>query len=151
MLNFRDILDDACVAVDVLADNKKEALIKAVDLLSKNGKVADKQKLLGDILNRESMSSTGIGHGVAFPHARSEEVSRTMFAVLRLSRGIDFKAEDGKPVDIIFIIASPPNETSVNLQVLSKLARLFHDPNFRKAVREAHDEKSLIEQLCEKD
>ena len=151
MLSFREMLNEDCTAVNVSVDNKNTALIKAVDLLSKNGKVLDKQKLLNDILIRESMSSTGIGEGVAFPHTRSESVSGTMFAVLGLSKGVNFEAEDGNPVDIIFIIASPPEETAINLQLLSKLARLLHDPDFRKAIREVQDNKSLAKLLYEKD
>ncbi|QQO10991.1 PTS sugar transporter subunit IIA [Breznakiella homolactica] len=151
MTSFKHILDPVCAAVGVAADTKEAALAQAVEILAKNGKVPDSAGLLREVLSRESLAPTAIGEGVALPHALSASVPETMFAVLRLARAVDFGADDGGPVDIIFLIAGPRNETSAHLKLLSKLARLLHDEKFRAALRSAADGRSLAELLYEKD
>ncbi|HCM27460.1 MAG: hypothetical protein A2Z99_05785 [Treponema sp. GWB1_62_6] len=151
MINFETILKPSCAAVRVAAANKDEALEATVRLLASGGKVSDPAKLLEDIRAREKLSSTGIGEGVAVPHALCEAIPETVLAVLRLAEPVDFGAIDGSPVDLIFMMAGPRGETTLHLKLLSKLARLLHDEEFRKAARAAPDGDALARLLFERD
>lgn len=151
MINFGTILKSGCAGVDVRAGTKDEALVAAVDFLATSGAVPDKAKLLAEIRAREALSSTGIGEGVAVPHALCDSISETVMSVVRLSRPIDFASIDGQAVDLVFLMAGPRGDTANHLKLLSKLARLLHDAEFRKAARAVPDGPGLARLLHEKD
>ncbi|GHT77886.1 PTS system fructose family transporter subunit IIA [Spirochaetia bacterium] len=151
MVSFKQIFSEDSAAVDIPAADKAGALAAAVDVLARNGKVGMPQKLLVEIKARESLASTGIGFGVSVPHVLCDEVDEIMGAVLRLKEGVDFNAEDSRPVDLMFLIAGPKGETFTHLKLLSKLARLLHDAAFRESLRQAPDGKALAALLYEKD
>jgi fructose-specific phosphotransferase system IIA component len=146
MIEFKEILSPICIELDGPARSKDEALAHAVELLAKNGKIADSQKLLNEIKAREELASTGIGNGVAIPHALSDFTSDTMLAILRLQKPIDFDAADALPVDLLFLMTGPKANTPLHLKLLSKLARSLHDEQFRASLREAPNSK-VIEDL----
>ncbi len=108
----------------------------------------DERVLLGAILKREELGSTGIGEGVALPHARLEsaDAPRGVLAILR--RPVDFQAIDGRPVDLIAMLALPEAGTGVALQALSGLSRCLRQPNIRDQLRAARDEAEAYEALC---
>ncbi len=151
MVEFKDILNPVCIEIDGTAQNKDEALEYAVSLLAKNGKVPDTQKLLKEVKAREELASTGIGNGVAIPHALCDFTSETMLAVLRLEKPIDFEAADALPVDLLFLITGPRINTSIHLKLLSRLARSLHDEKFRNSLRDAPDTEVLASLIYDKE
>lgn len=151
MISFKEILKPECAIVGASVQTKDEALVLAVETLAAGGSVSDKNKLLAEIRSREKLSSTGIGEGVAIPHALCDSIPETALAVLRLDRPIDFEAMDEQPVDLIFLMAGPRGDTGNHLKLLSKLARLVHDPEFRRAARAAESGKALSGLLHSKD
>jgi fructose-specific phosphotransferase system IIA component len=151
MVSFREILPASSAAVGVAASDKDSALAAAVELLASSGKVPDAARLLAEVKERESLSSTGIGEGVAVPHALCESVRETVMCALRLRAPIPFQSIDEQPVDLIFLMAGPRGDTANHLKILSKLARLLHDPEFRKAARSAPDGPALAALLHLKD
>ncbi len=151
MVLFSEILDPVCAATGVLAADKDAALVAAVGLLADHGKVHDGSRLLAEIRARERLSSTGIGEGVAVPHALCDEIPHTVMAVMHLAKPVDFASLDGKPVDLVFMMAGPRGATANHLKILSKLARLLHDEQFRTAARDARDGAALARLLLEKD
>jgi len=151
MVRFSTLLKESCVAVDVAVPDKHAALVKAVEILTKSGAGLDESRLLSEILAREALSSTGLGEGIAIPHAMCDFVTGTTLAVMRLSKPIDFGSLDGAPVDLIFLLAGPKNDQATHLQVLSKMARLLNDDGFRQSLRAAPDGPSLAGILYGKD
>lgn len=151
MIRFDTILDSACAAVDVAANDKDSALEAAVAVLVRSGKIQDAELLLEEIRTREKLASTGIGEGVAVPHALCDLMTETVMAAVRLKKAVDFDAPDARPVDLLFIMAGPRGETALHLKLLSKLARLLHDEEFRKAARTAKDAQALAALLYSKD
>jgi fructose-specific phosphotransferase system IIA component len=151
MADFRDMFSEVTAGARVEVKDRAAALAAAVDLLSRNGKVPDAGKLHDKIIQREALASTGIGHGVAVPHVLCDTVHSLMFAVLTLKQGVDFKAEDGEKVDLIFLIAGPQEETAPHLKLLSKLVRLLHDQDFRDSLRAASDAKALASLIYERE
>ncbi len=151
MILFSEILDPVCAATGVTVEDKDSALVAAVDLLANGGKVPDKVRLLEEIRARERLSSTGIGEGVAVPHALCDLIPQTAMAVLHLTHPVDFGALDGAPVDLVFLMAGPRGATANHLKILSKLARLLHDDTFRIAARQAQNGAALARLLFERD
>jgi PTS system nitrogen regulatory IIA component len=100
--------------------------------------------LLGDALReREALGSTGIGHGVAIPHARSGAHADARGAFLRLARAVDFGARDHVPVDLVFAMSVPEHSPQQHLEILSELAERFSSATFRDALRDARDVDGL--------
>lgn len=151
MIPFSEILDPVCAATGVSVDGKDEALVAAVELLAKGGKLPDKARLLEEIRSRERLSSTGIGEGVAVPHALCDAIPQTVMSVIHLARPVPFGSLDGAPVDLVFLMAGPRGATATHLKVLSKLARLLHDESFRAAARQAPDGAALAKLLFQRD
>ena len=150
MINFANVLEASRAAVGIRAPDKTGALKAAVRMLCAGDEKLDEDSLLSAIIAREVVSSTGVGGGMAIPHALLDGIERTSMAVMRLERPVAFDAPDGVPVDMVFMIAGPKKGTSGHLQLLSKLARVLHDPAFRKAAREAPDGPALARLLLER-
>lgn len=151
MMRFIELLDPACVAVGVDAGSKAEALEAAAKTLAAGGKAHPASEVLKGLLEREQLTSTGIGEGIAVPHTQTDAVRTTTMAVVRLARPVPFDSIDGEPVDLLFLLAGPPGSSATHLQLLSKLARVLHDEAFREAARKAPDAQSLAGLLFERD
>lgn len=106
-MSLLEILDERCIALDLEARDKQEAIAKMVDLLAATGALSERDEVLHAVLEREKVMSTGIGGGVAIPHAQSRGVTRLAVALARPKNEIDFEALDGKPVGLIFLIVGP--------------------------------------------
>ena len=88
----------------------------------------DKASVTASVVARERLQSTGLGHGVAVPHARLEGLAAPVLAVGFSQAGIDFDAPDGEPAKLVFLLLTPANDPEVQLEILSDVARSFHDP-----------------------
>lgn len=96
---------------------------------------------------REALGSTGIGHGVAIPHARGAMFNAARGAFLRLTRPVDFPTPDGQPVDLVFALCAPEDLPDVHLQHLASIAERFADRGFVAALRDAPDVTTLRRRL----
>ncbi len=151
MIYFSNVLDANRAAARIQADDKTGALKAAAKVLCSGDEPLALELILAAINAREDLSSTGVGEGVAIPHALLDGLTRTRMAVISLRQPVAFGAQDDVPVDLIFMIAGPKTGTSGHLQLLSKLARVLHDPVFRKAAREAGSGPELARLLLERD
>lgn len=143
MVELKQLFSPEDVAIDLLCENKEQAISYAVELMAKNHHIPESQRVMTTMLEREKLASTGIGEGIAIPHGLCDGLSQTVMAVLRLKNPIEYGAPDEKPVDLLFCIAGPRDNTAYHLQLLSKLARILHNEQFRTALREAADRESL--------
>ncbi len=134
MIRFEDSLTEGRVAIGAKAEDKAGALRLAASLLAGGGPADD---ILAAVKEREALSSTGIGHGAAVPHALFAAERPTSLAVLRLAAPVEFDAVDGAPVDLVFMAIGSRQRSSDHLQLLSKIARALHDPAFLAAARAA--------------
>lgn len=150
MMHFSKVLESCHVAVGVKANDKAAALEAAARLLCSGDDALDLDTVMVAIDDRERLASTGIGGGIAIPHALIDGVKRTRMAVIRLAAPVAFDAKDGLPVDLIFMIAGSRTDTSSHLRLLSKLARMLHDPELRNAARAVHDGQELTRLILDK-
>lgn len=144
------IIDKRNIALDLSAQTKREALESLASKLYENGILTDQQGFLTDVLKREAEFSTGIGFGIAIPHAKSKYVKTAAVAIGRLAKGISYsEAADEEPVDVLFMIAVPEQEGNAHLKILQKLSRKIMDEKFRSQIKEARGSDEILEILAQ--
>jgi len=144
MIDIARILSPDCTLVDVGAQSRKRALELASDLLAAYAPEISARALFDGLMTRERLGSTGLGEGIAIPHCRMP-CRETHGALLRLKTAVDFDAQDEQPVDLLFVLVVPPEETSAHLQTLAVLAKVFQDPGHRARLREQPNAAALYE------
>ncbi|MEI6314384.1 MAG: PTS sugar transporter subunit IIA, partial [Syntrophus sp. (in: bacteria)] len=102
------------------------------------------------LLEREKLGSTGIGDGIAIPHGKLNIVDDLAISFGRSKEGIDFKAMDGKPVYLFFLLLAPENAAGQHLKMLAKLSRMLKDATFRKNLLEAPSKEEIYRIILEK-
>jgi nitrogen PTS system EIIA component len=115
--------------------SKKRLLEVLGELLATDDPVLQPETVFERLLDRERLGSTGLGHGIALPHARMKDLREAIGAFVQLQHGIDFDAIDEKPVDLAFALLVPESATEMHLQLLSRLATMFSDPALRDRLR----------------
>jgi mannitol/fructose-specific phosphotransferase system IIA component (Ntr-type) len=134
------------LALDLPAVGSRRALFELLaDRMLERGIATDRDELVEAFLRREEACSTGVGHGVALPHASTASARRVAVVVARLAAPVDWQARDGEPVRLALAIASPPELRALYLQVLSSLARALHDESIRGLVLDAASPQQAAE------
>ncbi len=141
-----EILDESCVRLDVTASTKDAVIEALVDALVEAEAVTDRARMIADIQQRERVMSTGIGGGIAVPHAQSPGAVRLSLALGRLARPIDFDALDERPVQLVFLVVGP-EERGGFIRVLARISRLLYSGDLQRnllRVRSAADALAYI-------
>jgi PTS system nitrogen regulatory IIA component len=124
--------------------SKKRLLEVLGELLASSGPGLSPEAVFERLLERERLGSTGLGHGIALPHARMKQVAAAVGAFVQLKQGVDFDAIDDQPVDLAFAMLVPESANEIHLQLLSRLAAMFSDPELRDALRRAETPSDLL-------
>jgi fructose PTS system EIIBC or EIIC component len=132
------------ITFELSGSNKEEVIGELVELASKSKLVRDKDDLLKDILERENLVTTGVGYGVAFPHAKTKAVKGIVIAFGRCDDGLDFDAMDKKPVHIFFLIAAPEDAIGAHLNVMARLSFLMKSEENRKKLMDVKSQGELL-------
>lgn len=136
-MRLTDILQPDCVKVPLASTHKQSAIFELVDLLADRAGIATRDQLKDAVWQRETTRTTGIGHGIAIPHGKSAGCTRLSMAVGLAGQPIEFGAIDGKPVTLIILLASPPDQTGPHIQALARISRMLTDDRFRAAIKAA--------------
>ena len=144
-MKITDLIKKEAIDLNVKASTKKEIIEKAVELMSKNQNITNKEDYLKLVLEREKKGTTGIGEEIAIPHGKGDSISSPGVAAMVIPEGTDFNSLDGKPVKLLFLIAAPNTEDNVHLEVLSRLSSLLMDENFRKELIKAKSKEEFLE------
>lgn len=152
-MKLSDFVVKEAILVDLQATSKEPAIREIVQSLAGTGRLAeaDTDSVAKAILNREELGSTGIGQGVAVPHTRHPKADRLIGTVAISRKGVDFAALDGDPVDIFFLLVSPPNQPGDHLRALENISRHLKDEKFVSFLRQAKTREDVIEILDEAD
>lgn len=144
-MKITDLIKKDSIDLNVEASNKEEIIQKAVELMSQNGNITNKDEYLKLVMKREEEGSTGIGEEIAIPHGKGDSISGPGVAAMVIPKGVDFKSLDGKPVKLLFLIAAPNTEDNVHLEVLSRLSTLLMDEKFRKELLKAKSKDEFLQ------
>ena len=136
-MRLSDILKIDHIKVPMQAVNKKDAIAELVKVLADAKEVKDSAVLLNSVLEREATRTTGIGNGLAIPHGKCAGVDHLVVAIGKPAAPIDFESIDKRPVNVIVLLASPPDQTGPHIQALARISRLMNVEAFRQAVRAA--------------
>ncbi|MCT2536024.1 fructose-specific PTS transporter subunit EIIC [Aquibacillus koreensis] len=144
-MNITDLLRKDTIILDLQANSKASVIDELVNKLDKAGRLSDKDAFKQAILAREEQSTTGIGDGIAIPHAKTAAVKTPAIVFGRSIEGIDYEALDGQPSHLFFMIAASEGANQTHLQTLSRLSSFLMDDNFRKNIEAATSEDEVLE------
>jgi PTS system nitrogen regulatory IIA component len=152
-MKLSDFVVRDAIVVDLQATGKEEAIREIIRSLVAAGALAeaDADGVARAIMNREELGSTGIGQGVAVPHTRHPKVDKLVGTVALSRKGVDFAALDGEPVDILFLLVSPPNQPGDHLRALENISRHLKDERFVNFLRQAKARQDVEELIDEAD
>lgn len=143
-IKLHRLLNEKLIELDLREKNKAKLIRGLVDLAAKSGKLKDKKVFLRAILEREKMGSTGIGNGVAIPHAKSKAVKGLVLAFARSGEGLDFGALDGEKVHLFFMLASAEALVGEHLKILAKISYLIKDKFTLESLKLAGNKKEVL-------
>jgi len=152
-MKLSDFVVREAIVVDLKATDKEGTIREIVGSLHAAGQLgeADLESVIRAILGREELGSTGIGQGVAVPHTRHPSATRLVGTVALARRGVDFAALDGEPVDVFFLLISPPNQPGDHLRALENISRHLKDERFVSFLRQAKAREQVIDVLEDAD
>ena len=131
MARIRDLLEENLVIEDIEATDKRGVIREFAELLKSAGKVRDADELVRVLMEREALGSTGIGDGIAIPHAKLPVLRDMVVAFGRSSRGVEFQSTDGKPSHIFFLLVTPEDKPGDHLKTLARISRILRNPDLR--------------------
>ena len=123
---------------------KEQILDELVVLLENGSRTGNRTKLLLDFVNREKKASTGLSHGIAFPHIRSMQAKEFMLGFARSAKGYDFGALDGEPTHLFFVMAAPPYDDTLYLRVFKALSEILRYESVREELMEISSPGEVI-------
>ncbi len=129
--------EEDLMTFDLQGDNKEAVITELVDLASQSSLIRDRDELLNAVLEREKLVTTGVGYGVAFPHAKTRAMKGIVIAFGRSEVGIDFEAMDKKPVHLFFLIAAPEDAIGAHLNVMARLSYIMKSEKNRERLMRA--------------
>ncbi len=114
------------IILNLSTKTKEDLFRKVVRILKERGKIEDEGKVLDLLFKRENIMSTGIGNGIAIPHASSDDIKETKLFVVILKEAIDYNSIDGLPVRVIFLLMGPSRDRLLHLKILARIARIVN-------------------------
>jgi fructose PTS system EIIA component len=145
MATIDDLIDPRLVLLDLDGLDRDAAIRRLAQALADAGRLTDVEGYVAAVLAREEETGgTGMGSGIAIPHAKHEAVTAASVAVGRSSTGLDFGAEEEGLADLVLLIAAPAGEDDLHVTVLSRLARRLIHESFRTSLREARTPEDVI-------
>ena len=150
-MKITDLLKPQSILLNASPTNKADSIYTLGDLMDKGGNLSDKAEYLEAVFAREESGSTGLGDGIATPHAKSAGVKEAGLAAMVVPNGVDFEALDGQPSRLFFMIAAPEGAADTHVEVLSKLATMVIDPDFKNALIQAATVDRFLELITAKE
>ncbi len=150
-MRLSDILKPQNIKLPLTAKTKSEAIKELVELLVANQEIKDQKAVLDSVLDREATRTTGIGNGLAIPHGKCNGTDHLIMAIGRPATPIDFQSIDGRPVNLIWLLASPPDKTGPHIHALARISRLMTIERFRAALTSAPTAQELYDTIVQQE
>lgn len=150
-MRITDLLKKQGIALNAKVSSKDEAIDKLVDLMDASGNLNDKKEYKNKVLERESLSTTGIGDGIAIPHAKTKAVKNPGLSSMVVPDGVDYDSLDGAPAKLFFMIAAPESANNLHLEVLARLSTILMDESFRESLINAKSKEEYLKLIDDKE
>ena len=144
-MKISNYLKEEMLCLDLKSTSKKDVIEELGSIIKNSKEVTDYEMFISDVMEREKLSTTGVGDGVALPHARTNAVSKFVVAFGRSKKEVNFNSIDKKKVNLIFLMGTPKNETlDLYLVLLAHLTRLLRKEDFRQLLLKAERPSEVI-------
>jgi PTS system fructose-specific IIC component len=150
-MKITELLRSDTIILDLKSNSKADVINELVEKLHSAGRLSDKEKFKEAILAREAQSTTGIGEGIAIPHAKTNAVKVPAIAFGRSVEGVNYEALDGQPSHLFFMIAASEGANNEHLETLSRLSSFLMDPAFRQKIESAKSVDDVLRAIDEKE
>ncbi|SDZ90613.1 MULTISPECIES: fructose-specific PTS transporter subunit EIIC [Selenomonas] len=150
-MRITDLLKNESIVLGASPADKAAAINQLADLMEAGGNLSDKEQYTKDVFAREASGTTGLGDGIATPHAKSAGVKAAGLAAMTVPAGMDFESMDGQPSRLFFMIAAPDSANDDHLAILSKLATMIMDPDFKEALIAAKSKDEFLKLIDAKE
>lgn len=150
-MKISDFLNVESIIPALESRDKAAAIEEIAGGLASCHRELDKQKVLDVLRERERISTTAIGEGVAIPHGKLADADRVLAVFARSPEGVDFASLDGAPTHLFFALIAPENAAADHLKALARISRLLKDDVLRKRLMQAKDEHELYNIIAEED
>jgi fructose PTS system EIIBC or EIIC component len=144
-MRITDILNINSIKVNIVLETKDELLRKLVNLASASGNILDKKAVISEVLDRENIMSTGVGKGIALPHAKTNAIKGAIGALCVLKEPLDYNSLDEKPVRIAFLLLGEENNVGGHLRLLSMISRMMNNDGFRDRLLKAKTSQEALD------
>ena len=144
IFKISDLIDETKI-IDISSNDKKSALNELLDIICKDEKITDAKVFKKEIFKREKLMSTGIGYGIAIPHARHKSVTDFVIALGSKKQGLEYESIDDQPVKLIFMIGASDRQDKDYIKVLSRLVLRLKNPEFVKKILGAEDSSEILQ------
>lgn len=152
IVKITDYMSENLISLDLKAKNKDDVLLELSKLIENSENIlSEENTVYKALLEREKLGSTGIGKGVAIPHAKTEIAKKLTIAFGISKEKIEFKSMDNEKVNIFFVFASPNRDSQVYLKVLARISRLIREESFREGLLKCKTPKEVIEYIESKE
>lgn len=148
-MKITDLLSEKSIELNVKAKDKNDIIDKMTELMLKTGRITDLNEYKELVLKREEEGSTGVGEGIAIPHGKGNCVTEPGLVAMVVPEGVEYDALDGKPVNLLFMIAAPNTNSNIHLDVLSRLSTMLMDSEFKNKLISAKSKKEFLEIINE--
>lgn len=143
-MRITDLLSKDGIELNVNAKDKNDIINKMTKLMLKTGRITDLNAYTELVLKREEEGSTGVGEGIAIPHGKGDCVTEPGLVAMVVPNGVEYDALDGKPVNLLFMIAAPNTSDNVHLDVLSRLSTMLMDADFKNKLISAKSKEEFL-------
>lgn len=146
-MELKELIKESTIKLELESRDKDSVLNEMIKLLVDDNVVTNIKKFKKDILARESLSNTGIGFGIAIPHAKSKAVKEPRIAIGLTKKGVNYGSIDGQDVNMVFMIAVNDEQSDLHLRALANLSRKLMHEEFRESILNAKSKKEIIDIL----
>jgi fructose-specific phosphotransferase system IIA component len=146
-MNLKKLLSEDSIIINLKGTTKEAIISEMVDLLVARGKIKDRDAALRAVLERELKMSTGMQHGIAIPHGKTDSVEKLVTAMALKKEGVDFGSMDGKPSTIFIMTISSISRTGPHIQFLSEISQVLNDPDKRDRILQCNSSAEILEIL----
>ncbi|MEI8121664.1 MAG: PTS sugar transporter subunit IIA [bacterium] len=146
-MNLKKLLSEDSIIINLKGTTKEAIISEMVDLLVVRGKIKDRDAALRAVLEREQKMSTGMQHGIAIPHGKTDSVEKLVTAMALKKEGVDFGSMDGKPSTIFIMTISSVSRTGPHIQFLSEISQVLNDPDKRERILQCNSPSEVLEIL----
>ena len=146
-MNLKKLLSEDTIILDLKGETKEEIIQEMIDLLVLRGRIKDRESALKAVMEREQKMSTGMQHGIAIPHGKTDSVDKLVTAMALKRSGVDFGSMDGKPSTIFIMTISSVSRTGPHIQFLSEISQVLNDPEKRDRILQAQSTAEVLDIL----